>query len=59
MSLPLGASIGVLNLFQLDAQAQYEPEDLEFGTSAANVSGEEAYTRYGAVTGKFLDDRTL
>ncbi|MFT7177593.1 MAG: hypothetical protein ACJAUG_003608, partial [Halioglobus sp.] len=27
--------------------------------SAANVSGEEAYTRYGAVTGKFLDDRTL
>ena len=43
-----------LNLFQLNSQAQYQPEDPEFGTPEANVTGEQAYSRYGAIAGKYI-----
>ncbi len=54
LSLPPEAPVAALNLFQFNAQAQYQPGDPEFGTPAANVSGEEAYARYGATAGRFI-----
>jgi len=54
MSLPSDASLGVLNLFRFRAQALYAPEDPEFGTPEAEVSGAQAFERYGEVAGKFI-----
>ncbi len=56
LSLPSDAPVAALNLFRFNARAQYQPEDPEFGTPAANVSGEEAYARYAATAGKFISD---
>lgn len=56
MSLPADAPVAALNLFQFNAQAQYQPGDQEYGTDEANVTGEEAYKRYGAIAGQFVTE---
>ena len=56
MSLPAEAPVAALNLFQFNANAQYQPGDPEFDTPAANVTGQEAYARYSATAGKFITD---
>ena len=38
----LDAPVAALNLFWFNERAQYQPEDPEFGTPAADVSGREA-----------------
>jgi uncharacterized protein (DUF1330 family) len=53
-SLDQEAPIAALNLFQFNARAEYAPGDEEYGTEAANVTGEEAYARYGAIAGAIL-----
>ena len=52
MSLPGDQPVAVLNLFQFNSVADYQPGDPEFGTDAARVSGQEAYRRYGEIAGK-------
>ncbi|MGA0151801.1 MAG: DUF1330 domain-containing protein [Luminiphilus sp.] len=54
MSLPAYAPLGVLNLFQFRGTARYAPEDPEFGTLEAEVSGATAFERYGEVAGTFI-----
>jgi uncharacterized protein (DUF1330 family) len=54
MSLPADAPVGALNLFQFNPRAQYQPGDPEYGTPEADVSGEEAFARYGASAGPFV-----
>ena len=53
-SLPADEPIGALNLFRFNEQAQYQADDPEHGTPEANVSGREAYERYGEMAGKTL-----
>jgi len=53
-SLPGDAPIAALNLFKLHERAQYRPEDPEFGTPEADVSGQEAFSRYSAEAGAKL-----
>tara|TARA_B110001454_G_scaffold87909_1_gene84215 strand:- start:313 stop:489 length:177 start_codon:yes stop_codon:yes gene_type:complete len=43
-----------LNLFQFNTLAQYWPEDPEYGTPEASATGEQAYSRYGAIAGKYI-----
>ena len=45
-SLPLDVPIVVLNLFEFNDQAKYQPEDPEYGTAKANVTGREAMQSY-------------
>lgn len=56
LSLPLEEPVAVLNLFQFNDQAQYLPEDPEFNTDAANITGEEALAVYSVSAGKYLRD---
>ncbi len=56
MSLPMDAPVAALNLFQFNARAQYVEGDPEFGTPEADISGEEAYLRYGKVAGKAIEE---
>lgn len=53
-SLPMDAPIAALNLFKLNDRADYQPEDPEFGTPDADVSGQEAFNRYLAEAGPKL-----
>lgn len=53
-SLPAGEPVGALNLFRFSENARYEPGDPEFGTPDADVTGREAYARYGEVAGRFI-----
>ncbi|MEP5570087.1 MAG: DUF1330 domain-containing protein [Halioglobus sp.] len=55
-SLPADAPVAALNLFQFNAKAQYQPEDPEYGTSEADVTGREAYARYGDIAGSSIRD---
>jgi len=55
VSLPADAPVAALNLFQFNTQAQYQPEDPEFNTPDAEVSGAEAFARYSAVAGPFIE----
>ncbi|NCF77300.1 MAG: DUF1330 domain-containing protein [Proteobacteria bacterium] len=48
------APVAALNLFWFNEQAQYQPEDPEYGTDAANVSGREAYAAYAAEAGQAI-----
>ena len=50
-SLPPDQPLAALNLFRFNPKAQYAPGDPEHGTAGADVSGEEAYQRYGALAG--------
>lgn len=54
MSLPPETPLAVLNLFEFHDRANYQPEDPEYGTDAANISGEEAYRRYGDIAGTVI-----
>ncbi len=45
-SLPSDKPIIVLNLFAFNDKAQYKPEDPEYGTPKANVTGREALQSY-------------
>lgn len=56
MSLPPAAPLAVLNLFEFNERANYQPEDPEYGTDAAEISGQDAYRRYGEVAGKFIQN---
>ena len=56
MSLPPETPLAVLNLFEFNARADYQPGDPEYGTDAAEISGEEAYLRYGEVAGKVIHE---
>ncbi len=53
-SLPMAAPIAALNLFKLNERAKYRPEDPEFGTPDADVSGQEAFERYRTEAGAKL-----
>lgn len=55
ISRPAEQPLAVLNLFQFNSVAEYQPGDPEFGTDAANISGEEAYRRYGAEAAEFIE----
>ena len=55
-SLPMDTPIAALNLFKLNERAQYRPEDPEFGTPDADVSGREAFDRYLAKAGAMLQN---
>eukprot|EP00439_Symbiodinium_sp_Y106_P088683 s1_g1219.t1 len=52
----MDAPVAALNLFQFNERAQYAEGDPEFGTPAAEISGEEAYRRYGEVAGKAIEE---
>lgn len=56
MALPADQPVAVLNLFQFNQTAKYQPEDPEYGTEAANVSGEDAYRRYGEIAGQVIEN---
>lgn len=53
-SLPMDAPIAALNFFKYNERADYQPDDPEFGTDAADVSGEEAFGRYLVEAGQKL-----
>ena len=53
-SLPAGEPVGALNLFHFNEQAQYQPEDPEYGTPEADITGMEAFVRYGEIAGNSL-----
>ena len=46
MSLPKDKPIIVLNLFEFNDQAKYQPEDPEYGTEKADITGREALQTY-------------
>ena len=48
------APVAALNLFQFNDRARYAPGDEEYGTEAADVSGQEAFERYAAAAGQVL-----
>lgn len=56
LSLPPDAPVAALNLFQFNKRAQYQPDDPEYNTEAANVKGMEAWARYSAIAGKYIAD---
>ena len=56
MSLPAESPLAVLNLFQFNVRACYPEVDPEFGTPAGEVTGAEAFGRYGEVAGKLLEE---
>ena len=53
-SLPANKPVAALNLFHFYDQAQYQPDDPEYGTPAAEVSGQEAFARYSESAGPFI-----
>ena len=55
MSRPADQPLAVLNLFQFNPTAQYQPGDPEYGTEAAEISGEDAYRLYGAVAAPVIE----
>ncbi len=57
MSLPPQAPVAALNLFRFNDRAQYQPQDPEYNTEDGNVTGEQAYARYGAIAGQSITDR--
>lgn len=54
-SLPIDAPVAALNLFCFNTRARYQPEDPEHGTPEEDVSGREAYERYIAAVGPFIE----
>lgn len=55
-SLPSSEPLAALNLFHFNEHAQYAPDDPEYGTPAANITGQEAFARYSEVAGQFIVD---
>jgi uncharacterized protein (DUF1330 family) len=56
ISLPIETPLAVLNLFEFNTMANYQPGDPEYATSAAEISGQEAFNLYGEVAGKTIED---
>ena len=56
LSLPSETPVAVLNLFEFNEVAAYQEGDPEHGTDAANVSGQEAFQRYGGHAGNIIQD---
>lgn len=54
-SLPQDAPVAALNLFRFNVRAEYQPGDPKHGTAEADVSGREAYQRYAAAAGPFIE----
>ncbi len=54
LSLPMETPVAVLNLFEFNETANYQAGDPEFGTPPAEISGREAFERYGEVAGPFI-----
>lgn len=54
-SLPSDEPVGALNLFRFNEKARYQPEDPEYGKPEGEVTGREAYARYGEVAGEALE----
>ena len=48
------SAVAALNLFWFNERAQYQPEDPEYGTDRADVTGEQAYAAYGAAAGAVI-----
>ncbi|MEM7078748.1 MAG: DUF1330 domain-containing protein [Pseudomonadota bacterium] len=46
--------LAVLNLFKFNDKAAYDAEDPEYGSADAEISGQEAFARYSAVAGAYL-----
>ena len=46
----------MINLLRFKPRAEYQPEDPEHGE---DISGREAYARYGAALAAFSDDETI
>ncbi|MEL7453930.1 MAG: DUF1330 domain-containing protein [Pseudomonadota bacterium] len=55
-SLPLDTPLAVLNLFAFKDVAAYQPGDPEYGTPAAEISGQEAFARYGETAGRIIQE---
>jgi len=53
-ALDAEAPIAALNLFEFNERAHYQPDDREYGTDAANVSGRKAFDRYLSAAGAVL-----
>ncbi|MEL6830661.1 MAG: DUF1330 domain-containing protein [Pseudomonadota bacterium] len=54
MSLPADTPLAVLNLFEFHERANYQPEDPEYGTDAAEISGQDAYRLYSDIAGELI-----
>lgn len=48
--------MAVLNLFEFNERAIYQPEDPEYGSDAAEISGQDAYRRYAEIAGNVIQD---
>ena len=55
-SLPVDDPVAALNLFHFHERAHYQPEDPEYGTPEADITGHEAYLRYGATAGPCITE---
>ncbi len=55
MSLPAETPLAMLNLFEFYNRAEYQPEDPEYGTDAAEISGQQAYRLYGEGAGALIE----
>ena len=53
-SMAADEPLGALNLFHFNERAYYQPEDPEYGTPDADITGREAYARYGEIAGKCI-----
>jgi len=53
-SLPAQEPVAALNLFQFHDRASYSPDDPEYGTADADITGREAYAKYATIAGKSI-----
>ena len=56
LSMPIETPVAVLNLFEFNEVANYQSGDPEYATSAAEISGQNAFHLYGGVAGKTIED---
>ena len=56
LSMPIETPVAVLNLFEFNEVANYQSGDPEYATSAAEISGQDAFHLYGGVAGKTIED---
>ena len=56
LSMPIETPVAVLNLFEFNEVANYQSGDPEYATSAAEISGQDAFHLYGGVARKTIED---
>lgn len=56
LSLSTETPLAVLNLFEFNDIANYQPGDPEYGSSAAEITGQEAFHLYSEVARSFIQD---